>query len=87
LIRARKQARKGTDAKLGGEPKLAEHRKSEGKPEASTTADKIITFGREHLPHFKVPRTALFVSLPKTSTGEIQKFVLRERAKAVAKQP
>jgi fatty-acyl-CoA synthase len=51
------------------------------KPEATTTADEIIAFCREHLAHFKAPRTVLFESLPRTSTGKIQKFVLRERAK------
>ena len=44
------------------------------------TADDIIAFCREHLAHFKVPRTVVFGELPKTSTGKIQKFVLRERA-------
>ena len=43
-------------------------------------ADDIIAFCREHLAHFKVPRTVVFGELPKTSTGKIQKFVLRERA-------
>jgi fatty-acyl-CoA synthase len=57
------------------------------KPEASTTAEEIIAFCREHMAHFKAPRTVLFESVPKTSTGKIQKFVLRERAKAAAKQP
>jgi fatty-acyl-CoA synthase len=52
------------------------------KPEASATADEIIAFCRDHLARFKVPRTVLFGPLPKTSTGKIQKFVLRERAKA-----
>jgi fatty-acyl-CoA synthase len=51
------------------------------KPEANATAEEIITFCREHLAHFKVPRTVLFEPLPKTSTGKIQKFALRERAK------
>ncbi len=44
------------------------------------TAEDIIAFCREHLAHFKVPRTVVFGDLPKTSTGKIQKFVLRERA-------
>jgi fatty-acyl-CoA synthase len=44
------------------------------------TEDDIIAFCREHLAHFKVPRTVVFGELPKTSTGKIQKFVLRERA-------
>jgi fatty-acyl-CoA synthase len=52
------------------------------KPEAKATADEIIAFCREHLAHFKAPRTVLFEPLPKTSTGKIQKFALRERAKA-----
>jgi fatty-acyl-CoA synthase len=52
------------------------------KPEAASTAEEIIAFCREHLAHFKAPRTVMFGPLPKTSTGKIQKFVLRERAKA-----
>jgi 3-(methylthio)propionyl---CoA ligase len=51
------------------------------KPEAAATADEIIAFCRDRLARFKVPRTVLFGPLPKTSTGKIQKFVLRERAK------
>ena len=38
---------------------------------------------RQHLARFKVPRTVVFGELPKTSTGKIQKFLLRERAKAL----
>ena len=34
--------------------------------------------------HFKVPRTVVFGPLPKTSTGKIQKFVLRDQAKTLA---
>jgi fatty-acyl-CoA synthase len=52
------------------------------KAEATATAEEIIAFCREHLAHYKAPRTVLFGPLPKTSTGKIQKFVLRERAKA-----
>ena len=48
---------------------------------ASATADDIIAFCRDRLARFKVPRTVVFSELPKTSTGKIQKFVLRERAK------
>ncbi len=51
------------------------------KPEATATAEEIIAFCRDHLARFKAPRTVLFGPLPKTSTGKIQKFVLRERAK------
>lgn len=50
------------------------------KPGAQTTADEIIAFCRERLAHFKCPKFVEFVeSLPKTSTGKIQKFVLREK--------
>ncbi len=52
------------------------------KPDATATADEIIAFCRDRLARFKIPRTVLFGPLPKTSTGKIQKFVLRERAKA-----
>ena len=45
------------------------------------SADEIIGWCREHLARFKVPRTVVFGDLPKTSTGKIQKFVLRERAR------
>ena len=43
------------------------------------TADEIIAFCRANLAHFKVPKAIEFGELPKTSTGKIQKFVLRER--------
>jgi fatty-acyl-CoA synthase len=49
--------------------------------EAEASAEEIITFCRPHLAHFKAPRTVIFGPLPKTSTGEIQKFMLRERAR------
>ena len=45
----------------------------------------IIAFCREHMAHFKAPKTVVFGPLPKTSTGKVQKFVLRERAAALAK--
>ncbi|MGH7061749.1 MAG: AMP-binding enzyme, partial [Stellaceae bacterium] len=54
------------------------------KPDHTATADDIIAFCREHLARYKVPRTVVFAPLPKTSTGKIQKFVLREQAKALA---
>jgi len=43
----------------------------------------IIAFCRGRLAHFKAPKTVVFGPLPKTSTGKIQKFVLREQAKAL----
>jgi fatty-acyl-CoA synthase len=48
---------------------------------AKVTENEMIAFARERLAKFKVPRTIVFSELPKTSTGKIQKFVLRERAK------
>ena len=54
------------------------------KPEASATVEEIIAFCRERLAHFKAPRTVMFGPLPKTSTGKIQKFLLRERTKGNA---
>ena len=44
------------------------------------TAEEIIAHCREHMAHFKAPRSVVFGPLPKTSTGKIQKFVLREEA-------
>ena len=47
---------------------------------SSATADDIITFCREQLAHYKSPRIVIFGPLPKTSTGKIQKFLLRDQA-------
>jgi fatty-acyl-CoA synthase len=49
------------------------------KPEASATPEEIIAFCRDNMAHFKAPRSVELGELPKTSTGKIQKFVLRER--------
>ena len=51
------------------------------KPGAGATAEEIIAWCRDHLARYKCPRHVVFGELPKTSTGKIQKFVLRERAK------
>jgi fatty-acyl-CoA synthase len=54
------------------------------KPEAAPVTDaEIIAWCRDRLAHFKAPKTVVFGPLPKTSTGKIQKFALRERAKAL----
>lgn len=45
------------------------------------TEEEIIEFCRSQLARFKAPRTVVFGPLPKTSTGKMQKFILRERAK------
>jgi fatty-acyl-CoA synthase len=50
---------------------------------AATTAGNIIAHCRQHLASYKVPRHVVFGEVPKTSTGKIQKFVLRERAKVM----
>jgi fatty-acyl-CoA synthase len=49
------------------------------KPGASVSEQEIIDFCREHLAHFKCPKAVEFTELPKTSTGKIQKFRLREQ--------
>ncbi len=46
------------------------------------SAEEIILFCRQHIAGYKIPRTIVFGELPKTSTGKIQKFKLREKAKA-----
>jgi fatty-acyl-CoA synthase len=53
------------------------------KPGASATADELVAWCRQHLASYKCPRYVVFTELPKTSTGKIQKFRLREMAKAV----
>lgn len=45
------------------------------------TDKEIMDFCKEHLAGFKTPKTVIFCELPKTSTGKIQKFILREQAK------
>ena len=50
---------------------------------AETSAAEIIDWCRDHMAHFKAPKTVVFGELPKTSTGKIQKFVLREQAKSL----
>jgi len=46
-------------------------------------AQEIIDYCRDHLAHFKAPRHVVFRELPKTSTGKVQKFVLRQQAEAL----
>jgi fatty-acyl-CoA synthase len=53
------------------------------KPDAKATAEDIIAFCRENMARYKVPKTVVFGPLPKTSTGKVQKFALREQAKAL----
>jgi fatty-acyl-CoA synthase len=50
------------------------------KPDAAPVSEAdIIAFCRDNMAHFKAPKTVVFGPLPKTSTGKIQKYVLRER--------
>ena len=53
------------------------------KPGASATKEEIIAHCRDRLAAYKCPRFVVFADIPKTSTGKIQKFLLRERAKGV----
>jgi fatty-acyl-CoA synthase len=53
------------------------------KPGKSATAEELIEHARGQLARYKVPRHVVFAEIPKTSTGKIQKFKLREMAKGV----
>ncbi|KAK6793394.1 hypothetical protein RDI58_006847 [Solanum bulbocastanum] len=50
---------------------------------SSVDDQEIINFCRDNLPHYMAPRTVIFEDIPKTSTGKIQKFILREKANAL----
>ena len=56
----------------------------EVKEGSKLTEAELIAHAKAHLAGFKVPRKVVFGLLPKTSTGKIQKFILRERAKSTA---
>ncbi len=47
------------------------------------SADDLIAWCREHMAHFKAPRHVVFAAIPKTSTGKIQKFKLRDMAQEI----
>jgi fatty-acyl-CoA synthase len=49
------------------------------KPGRTLTADELIRFCRDEIAHYKCPSAVEFTELPKTSTGKVQKFVLREK--------
>jgi len=53
------------------------------KPDASATAEELIAWCRSHLAAYKCPRTIVFAEIPKTSTGKLQKFKLRDVAKGM----
>jgi 3-(methylthio)propionyl---CoA ligase len=54
------------------------------KPGAEVTEAEIVEHCRANLARFKAPRAVVFLTLPKTSTGKIQKYALREQAKSAA---
>jgi fatty-acyl-CoA synthase len=54
------------------------------KPGAHVGEREVIAFCRQHLAHFKVPRSVVYGPLPKTGTGKVQKGILRERARALS---
>ena len=51
---------------------------------ATVTEAALIEHCRSHLARFKAPKRVIFGELPKTSTGKIQKFVLRERVRSTS---
>jgi len=53
------------------------------KPGQAATEDELIEWCRTRLARYKCPRTIVFAEIPKTSTGKVQKFALRERARAL----
>ena len=53
------------------------------RPGTDATEAEIIAFCRGRMAHFKAPRTVVFGPLPKTSTGKMQKFVLRDQARTL----
>jgi fatty-acyl-CoA synthase len=56
----------------------------ETKPDASVSAEELVAHCKSLLAGYKVPREIRFETIPKTSTGKIQKFQLRERAKSAS---
>jgi fatty-acyl-CoA synthase len=54
---------------------------------ATVDESMLVAFAREHLARFKAPKRIVFGELPKTGTGKIQKFALRDRAKALMGGP
>ncbi|MTI44100.1 fatty-acyl-CoA synthase [Roseibium hamelinense] len=57
------------------------------KENGTATEESLIAFCRENMAGFKRPKKIIFTELPKTATGKIQKFVLRQKAKALESTP
>ena len=53
---------------------------------AEATEAEVIAFCRDRIAHFKAPKTVVFGDLPKTATGKIQKYLLRQAARALGEQ-
>ena len=51
---------------------------------STLTAEALLAHCRNHLARFKIPKRVVFGPLPKTSTGKIQKFMLRRQAKSAS---
>ncbi len=51
------------------------------KPGKTATVEELLDWCRQNLARYKVPRTIVFAEIPKTSTGKLQKFQLREKAR------
>jgi fatty-acyl-CoA synthase len=56
------------------------------KPGQAATEDELIDWCRARIARYKCPRHVVFAEIPKTSTGKVQKFALRERAKELSRQ-
>ncbi len=54
---------------------------------ADETEQSIVAYCRENMARFKIPKTVVFCELPKTSTGKIQKFMLRKQAEELKREP
>jgi fatty-acyl-CoA synthase len=68
------------DEKWGETPCAFVALKDGGEPVSEA---ELIAFCRDNMAHFKAPKTVVFGPLPKTSTGKVQKYLLRERANAL----
>ena len=58
----------------------------EMKPGHRATSEELIEWCRARLARYKCPRHIVFADIPKTSTGKVQKFALRERAKLMGEK-
>ena len=73
------RGRRGNDDKWGETPCAFVELKAGEK----ASADELLAWCKEHLASYKCPRHLVFAEIPKTSTGKIQKFKLREMARTV----